>query len=62
MQGLRQLVLNGNAVGLVGGQNMFTVMDRCVCSCVCVFVRACVCACVFVCVRVLVYCSLQEGL
>ena len=61
MQGLRQLVLNGNAVGLVGGQNMFTVMDRCVCVSVCVCVRACVCLNVCLRVCVLVYCSLQEG-
>jgi len=27
-KGLRQLILNGNAVGLIGGQNMFSVMDR----------------------------------
>lgn len=28
IQGLRQLILNGNALGLIGGQNMFSVMDR----------------------------------
>jgi hypothetical protein len=27
-KGLRKLILNGNAVGLIGGQNMFSVMDR----------------------------------
>jgi hypothetical protein len=28
VQGLRHLSLNGNSVGLIGGQNMFSVMDR----------------------------------
>ncbi len=27
-KGLRKLILNGNAVGLIGGQNLFSVMDR----------------------------------
>jgi hypothetical protein len=28
IQGLRQLILNGNALGLIGGQNIFSVIDR----------------------------------